>query len=196
MRSRLLVAVVAVFLPVLGMAQVQPAGNRFPLNLSIGAGMDYWSGDWGAANIHRWGPAAWATVSIWRGLGVNAEGHSMNVGGNNFASSYKYYVAEGGPIYVFHHWNRIEPYAKAELGFASLTHPSNFSGHLHDTSNTWAIGGGIEYHTWGPMWTRVDYTYDAFPNFHSSITGQNHILNPQGIAFGESFRFGQQSSRF
>jgi hypothetical protein len=33
-------------------------------------------------------------------------------------------------------------------------------------------------------------------DFHSSITGQNHSLNPQGIAFGATYRFGPQGTRF
>ena len=62
---------------------------------------------------------------------------------------------------------------KGEVGFASLTQPGNGTGQLHSNYSTWAVGGGFEYHTWGHWWTRVDYTYEAIPNFHSSITNQN-----------------------
>lgn len=196
MGSKLLVAVGVLLLPVLSAAQVQSAGYRVPVNLSAGAGMDYWSGNWGGGNINRWGPTVWVTDSIWHGLGINAEGHSMNTGGDSLASSYKLYIAEGGLIYTYQQWNRIQPYAKAELGFGSLSYPGNGTYQSHVTSNTWALGGGLEYHTWGPLWTRVDYTYDAIPHFHSSISGAYHTLDPQGVAFGETFRFGQTSSRY
>lgn len=68
--------------------------------------------------------------------------------------------------------------------------------HLHSTYWTWALGGGFEYHTWEHWWTRVDYTYDALPNFHSSITKQYHTLNPRGVTFGETYRFGASGTRF
>ena len=73
---------------------------------------------------------------------------------------------------------------------------SDFSGHLHDTRNIWTLGGGVEYHTKGPFWTRVGYSYDFFPDFHSSVTNQNHSLNPRGFTFGETYRFGPSGSRF
>jgi hypothetical protein len=151
--------------------------------------MDYWSGDWGSADINRWGPAGWVTLVVWRGLGINAEGHSMIVGGNSNSSSYKYFVGEGGVIYISDHWRKFQPFAKAELGFGSLTHPPNGTGQSHLTSNTWAIGGGVEVHNWRRLWTRVDYTFDAIPNFHSSITNEYQTLNPRGLTFGETFRF-------
>ena len=48
----------------------------------------------------------------------------------------------------------------------------------------------------GEWWTQVEYSYDFFPDFHSSITNQNHTLNPRGITFGETYRFGPSGSRY
>lgn len=151
--------------------------------------MDYWSGDWGRADINRWGPSVWATLDIWRGLGINLEGHSMIVAGNESASSYKYFAGEGGLFYISDHWARIQPFAKAELGFGSLSYPPNGTGRSHLTSNTWALGAGAEVHNCRRFWTRVDYTFDSIPNFYSSITNQYHTLNPRGLTFGETYRF-------
>lgn len=175
---------------------VSPTTYRPRLATSAGAGMNYWSGDWGSGDINRWGPAAWGTVTIWHDLSAIAEGHSMIIGGNNLASNYKYFAGGGGLIYTSDYWGRFQPYVKAEAGFASLSHPGNFSGHLHDTSNIWTLGGGVEYHTAGHWWTRVGYSYDFFPNFHSSVTGNNPALNPRGFTFGETYRFGPSGSRF
>lgn len=178
-------------------AQVVPAvTTHTPISVSLGGGMNYWSGDWGRADINRWGPSAWATVTIWHDVSVIAEGHSMIVGGNQFAHGYKYFAGGGGLVWTSDYFGRFQPLLKGEAGVGSLSHPGNGSGHLHDTSNIWTLGGGVEYHTWGRLWTRVEYDYDFFPNFHSSITGHNPALNPRGLTFGETYRFGASGSRF
>jgi len=179
-------------------AQVVPAANstHAPLALSLGGGMNYWSGDWGTGDINRWGPTAWATVTVWHDLSVIAEGHSMMWGGNDFASNYKYYTGGGGLIYTSDYWGRFQPFGKAEIGYASLSHPDNFTGHFHDSSYIWTLGGGVEYHTVGNLWAHVGYSYDYFPDFHSSVTGDNHTLNPRGFTFGMSYRFGPTGSKF
>jgi len=191
------VAVLLVSIPVL--AQVQPAaGPTKPslINWSVGGGMDYWSGDFQKADINRWGPTVWATATIWHCLGVNAEGHSMILGGNDAASHYKLFIGEGGLQCTVGYWGRFQPIFKGEGGFASLSQPGNGTGRFHNTYGTWSFGGGAEYHTGGHWWTRVDYTYEAITNFHSTVSGQNHTLNPRGISFGETYRFGAAGTRF
>jgi hypothetical protein len=198
MGSKLLVLISAVFLSVVSAAQVRPTAVRPSFVFSAGGGMDYWSGDWERGDINRWGPAAWGTWNVWRGLGINAEGHSMMWGGNKPAQHYKYYVGEGGLFFIDDHWlsdllelpsNVVQPFVKAELGFGSLSQPGNGTLQYQYTSNTWALGGGVEIRNRRWLWTRVDYTYDGFPHFHSSITNQYHTLNPRGITFGETVRF-------
>src|ERR1700733_1431560 len=70
MSSKLLVAAAALIFSVSCLAQVGPAGEKTPLNLSVGGGMDYWWGDWGGA-VKRFGPSAWVTADISHGVGVN-----------------------------------------------------------------------------------------------------------------------------
>lgn len=190
------VAVLLISIP--SFAQVQPAARtQLPVRvqLSAGAGMDYWSGDWGG-QVDRWGPSAWATATFWHCLGINAEGHSMIFGGSQTASQYKLFIGEGGLICTTGYWGRFQPISKGELGFASLSQPGNGTGHFHSTYSTWSVGGGVEYHTWGHWWTRVEYTFDNIPHFHSGGTNLNHTLNPRGIAFGETFRFGESGTHF
>jgi opacity protein-like surface antigen len=117
-------------------------------------------------------------------------------GGNQAASQFKYFTGGGGLIYTSDYWGRLQPFVKGEAGFASLTHPPNGTGHLHETRNIWTVGGGVEYHTVGHLWTRVGYSYDFFPGFHSTITNENHNLTPHGITFGETYRFGPSGTRF
>src|SRR5579863_4975616 len=180
--------------------QVSPAGRGMkaahPWNLSVGAGMDYWSGDWGAGDINRGGATAWASTTIWHCLGINTEGHSMILAGNQKASNYKLFVGEAGLMCTVGAWDRFKPIYKGELGIASLTQPGNGTGRLHSTYTTGSVGGGVEIHTAGHWWTRVEYTYDALPNFHSSITNQNHTLNPRGISIGVTYRFGASKTRY
>lgn len=181
-------------------AQVQPSveKSRIHVNFSAGGGMGYWAGDWKDSNgqMYRWGPAAWVTATLWHCLGMNVEGHSMIVGGDSYASNYKLFVGEGGLMCTMGYWGRFQPIYKAELGLASFSHPPNGSGQLHDTYRTWSVGGGGEYHTVGHWWTRVDFTYEAIPDFYSGISHQKHTLNPRGIAFGETYRFGASGTRF
>ena len=120
----------------------------------------------------------------------------MIIGGNRLASDYKLFVGQGGLICTMGYWGRFQPIYKGEVGFASLSQPGNGTGHLHSTYSTWSVGGGVEYHTWGQLWTHVEYDYDFFPGFHSTITNQNHSLNPRGFTFGETWRFGPSGTRF
>jgi hypothetical protein len=199
MGIKLVVAAAILLVSIPSLAQVEPqatAGRKFPVNWSVGGGMDYFSGDWGTGDINRWGPSVWATSRFWHCLGTNVEGHSMIIGGNQLASKYKLFVGEGGAMCTMGYWGRFQPIFKGEVGFASLSQPGNGSGHLHSTYGTWSVGGGAEYHTAGHWWTRVDYTYEAIPSFHSSITNQNHTLNPRGVSFGETYRFGSAGTRF
>ena len=67
-----------------------PAVNHPPLAKTAAVGLNYWSGDWGQGDINIFGPAAWATLTIWHDLSFIAEGHSMRIlGGNNLASQYR-----------------------------------------------------------------------------------------------------------
>lgn len=199
MNAKLAVAVPVLFASISCLAQVQPAGKgkeAIPVNFSVGGGMDYMSGDWKNGDINRWGPAAWVTAEIWHCLGLNIEGHSMIWGGNQNASNYKLFIGEGGVMCTMGYWGRFQPIYKAQMGFASLTQPGNGSGKLHSNYWTWSLGGGVEYHLWGHWWTRVDYTYEALPDFYNGFTKKYHTLNPRGISFGATYRFGAAGTRF
>ena len=180
-------------------AQVAPAagGTHPPLATSLGVAMNYWSGDWGRGDINRWGPTVWGTATIWHDLSLIAESHSMLIGGNAaYAQHFKYVTGGGGLVYTTDYWGRFQPSFKGEVGFASLSHPSNGTGHFHDTSHIYTFGVGVDYHTTGKWWTRVEYDYDFFPNFRNGFTNQTHGLNPRGFTFGESYRFGPTGADF
>jgi len=199
MGAKLALAIAVLLVSVPSLAQVSPAAGPTKhalVNWSAGGGVNYWSGDWGKGDINRWGPSAWVTATMWHCLGLNIEGHSMIWGGNDAASEYKLFQGSGGVMCTMGYWGRLQPIFKGELGFASLSQPGNDTGQHHSTYASWAVGGGLEYHIKGHWWARADYTYDALMDFHSSITGQNHSLNPRGIAFGATYRFGPQGTRF
>ena len=196
MIKKLLIGIAAGLVSVSCAAQVVPAVTHPPLSTSLGFGMDYMSGDWGKGDINRFGPTGWGTVTIWHDVSLIAEAHSMIVGGNNLASQYKYVSGGGGVVWISDYFGRFQPLLKAEAGYASLSHPPNGSGHLHQNSNTWTLGGGVEYHLVGRTWAHVEYDYDFFPGFHSFATNQNHSLNPRGFIFGVTYRFGRNGARF
>jgi len=204
MFMRLLVALTLGLISVSGAAQVVPASGTThpPLSGSVGFGMDYMSGDWGAGKINRWGASAWATVTVWHDFSVIVEGHSAIIGGNKIAQGqtgyppFKYVNGGGGLVWTSDYFGRFQPLLKAEAGIGSLTHPPNGSGHAHQSTLTYTLGGGVEYHTYGRLWTRVEYDYDFFTNFYSSQSGKFHSLNPRGFIFGETYRFGRSGSRY
>jgi len=169
-------------------SEVLPAAQKNHISLSVGGGVDYWRGDWGT--IARIGPSSWASADLAHGLGINAEGHSMVVGGNTSASACKYFVGEGGLMYSYHPWHRFRPYAKAELGFASLSFPHSIGGtYAHDTHNSWALGFVWETPFVKRLWARVDYTYDGVTSFRYTNLGTPHGLNPAGLSIGARYHF-------
>jgi hypothetical protein len=170
------------------LAQVRPAAEAGHSNIAIGGGIDYWQGDWG--EIARYGPSAWSTAELWNGFGALAEGHSMIAGDGAVGAKYKYFVGEGGLVYNYHRFHSFVPYAKAELGFASLSFPHKTTSHYtHDTRNTWALGGGCEVRLSRHVWTRIDYTYDGFPDFYSQVSRLHHTLDPNGVSIGATYHF-------
>lgn len=177
MGIKLVVAAAILLVSIPSLAQVEPqatAGRKFPVNWSVGGGMDYFSGDWGTGDINRWGPSVWATSRFWHCLGTNVEGHSMIIGGNQLASKYKLFVGEGGAMCTMGYWGRFQPIFKGEVGFASLSQPGNGSGHLHSTYGTWSVGGGAEYHTAGQL---VD-ARGLYLRSHPEFSQQHHQPEP------------------
>ena len=188
MRSKLIIALAVLGFSLPAMAQVRAPFEGGRSDFTIGGGIDYWKGDW--SKIARFGPSAWSTKEIWHGIGVIAEGHSMIAGGDAGASKYKYFAGEGGVIYNYERFRRFVPYAKGELGFASLSFPHKVTSHYtHDTRNTWALGGGVEFALTRRIWTRIDYTYEGFPDFYSQVTGQHNTLDPNGVSVGATYHF-------
>lgn len=183
------IALAVLLISVPCLSQVQPSAEAGTRALSIGAGSDIWSGDWGGT-VHRVGPSAWASMDLWRGLGVNLEFHSMMAGGSSGASAYKFYAGQGGVIYKYHGWAKFNPFVKAELGYGSLSDPyPPGTPDRHISERVWAIGGGAEYLIHNHFWAHFDYTYEGIPDFYSVITGQYHTLNPNGVTLGAEYRF-------
>src|SRR5262245_28362767 len=106
-------------------AQVVPASGTThpPLSGSMGFGVDYMSGDWGAAKINRLGPTGFVSATVWHDVSVIAEGRSVIWGGNDFAQHFKYVEGGGGLVWVSDYFGRFQPLLKGEIGFGSLTHP-------------------------------------------------------------------------
>jgi len=183
---KLLIATVVLIFSECGWAQGVYSAKRNNLGgLTFGAGIDYWDTDYTQA--WKFGPTAWASMELTHGFGLIGEGRSLLAGGN--LPGFKYWVGEGGVAYTVHRWRAVRPYAKAELGFASLDVQRTATYRSHDTRTTWAVGGGLEYRTWRHLWTRADYTYDGFPGYLSFTTFQKHTLNPNGISVGVSYHF-------
>lgn len=190
MRNRSLLFISMLMLPLSLYAQIQPSAYKGGSRLGVGGGFDYWKGNYN--HIARFGPTAWVTADLWHGIGVLAEGHSMIAGGDNAqaADEYKYFSGEGGVTYTYRRWRRFAPFAKAEIGFSSLSFPHHPGAtYTHDTRTTWALGAGFERQLVHHVWLRADYTYDNFPDFYSSVTGQHHTLNPNGLAVGGTWHF-------
>ena len=114
----------------------------------------------------------------------------MWAGGDSTSARYKYTVGEGGVLYRYYNWRKFAPYVKGELGYAGLDFPHKTTAtYAHDTRNTWAVAGGFECKLHGHVWACADYTYDAFPDFYSPVSGRHHSLDPAGFTLGATYHF-------
>jgi hypothetical protein len=181
MRSKLVLAALLFLstLPVLG--QVAPAARIRSIPLGVGVGITDYSLDYGPGR-RMLGVSAWADYSIFRGLGIEAEGTDIFADRPDALSRMKQQTIKGGVIYRYHSIFHVRPYGKFLYGLGSIDFPSRNPLYTHDTYSLWAAGGGLEYKTWRTLYVRGDYEFQNWLDFRGGKT-----LNPNGFTIGATY---------
>jgi hypothetical protein len=175
-------------------SQVAPAatGGGSSLPLVVGGGISDFDLDYGHGRRME-GITAWVDWNfnhmprVLRGIGIEAEGHDINLNRPASLSKMRQDTGLGGAIYHLQRHRNIDPYVKFVAGIGSIDFPpigkaAEF--YTHDTFDVFAPGGGVEYRVWRPVWVRVDYEYQFWHH-----TFGPHDLTPQGFTFGASYHF-------
>ena len=180
-------------------AQIAPAATQSGLPLKVGVGVSDYYLDWGPSR-YEMGISAWADWTILRlprpldGLGIEVEGRSIFFNAPSVVSGHRMDTGEGGPIYQWRRYDRVQPYAKYLFGFGSIDFPpvppkpttSN-----HTTSTLLVPGAGVDVHVWKNISVRADYEYQHW----RQIFGSND-LTPNGITVGAAYDFHRCTTRF
>jgi opacity protein-like surface antigen len=181
MRSKLVLAALFFLSTVPVFAQVAPAARVHGIPLGVGAGISDYSLDYGSGR-RMIGVSAWADYSIFRGLGIEAEGTDIFAAKPDSLTRMNQKSIKGGAIYRYHSIFHVRPYVKGLIGLGSIDFPSNNPLYTHDTYTLWAAGGGVEYKTWRNVYIRADYEYQNWIDFRG-----NHALNPNGFTIGATY---------
>jgi len=181
MRSKHVLAILALLSGLPAVAQVAPAAKVGGLPLSVGAGLSDYSVDYGPGR-RMLGVSAWADYNIFRGIGIEAEGTSIFADKPQALSKMRQDTIKGGFVYKFHPVFKINPYVKVLGGLGSIDFPDRNPLYTHDTYGLAAAGAGAEYRVVRNLFVRADYEYERWSKFHG-----HHTLTPNGITIGATY---------
>ncbi len=194
MRLKFAVAGIFLALAIPAFPQAAPSAMQGGLPITFGAAVSTFYTDYSG---YESGPNVWLDWNLSRGYGllqgfsIEAQGRDLNYDRTGDNPKLRETTGEGGPIYHWRHWNRIQPYGKFLLGFGSMDF-SNKPGDLytHDTRTVYASGGGGDFRLWHGLSFRGDYEYQFWPDFF-----HRHTFNPQGITLGASYDLGRMHAQ-
>jgi len=196
---KLALAALFVAATVPALSQVVPAAEKGGMPLVVGGGVSSYYTEVYVTNFQ--GFTVWTDWNFSQGpgylhgLGIEAEGRDLDWGQPKRGANWRFLTAGGGPIYTWRHFSSFHPYAKflvnygAQSGITGARFPSRYKS---DKWMTYAPGGGVEVHAWGPVWLRADYEYQFWP---VDWFNRDHYLNPRGETVGVSYNFGRKRSR-
>lgn len=198
MRSKWIFVLVLAFLfagPIsLARAQVTYSAQQGSLPFTVGAGMSYFSDDWGITNPHQIGINVWADwrfslPSFLDGLGVEFEGRHVDYDTPVGIAGHRMDTALGGPTYQWRKYYRVRPYVKYLIGIGSIDYPAPGLTQTHDTATVFAPAGGADVRVWNRFFVRAEYEYQ----YWHDVFGQPNDLTPNGFSFGAVYDFGKAS---
>jgi hypothetical protein len=169
-------------------SQTTPAATRGRVPVVVGTGMSDFSIDWGPQRRME-GISAWVDYFpnrlpvVLNGLGIEVQGHAIDVGVPAGISKMRQDTGEGGAVYEWNHFRNFRPYAKYLFGIGSIDFPP-VGTYSHDTFFVSSPGGGAEYRIWQHVWVRGDYEYQFW---HHTFGPSD--LTPNGITIGASYDF-------
>lgn len=190
------IAVIFLFFGKICLSQAVPSAHAGKGDgFTIGVGPSGYNVDWGHGRMY--GGTVWAdwhphqVPSMFYGLGLELEARDISLNPSSTQpSNFRLDTVGGGLIYNWPHYRNFRPYVKAIISYGSLdfTIPAN-PAYTHDSRTVYAAGGGFDYRAYGPLWVRVDYEYQAWPNLFGGKTG-GKTLDPQGFTVGVAYAFG------
>jgi hypothetical protein len=156
-------------------AQVVPAAFKSPFSLTVGGSASAFEPDYISNKLV--GVGAYVDVSIFHGIGVEAEGRWQRFHETQQISQDNYLI--GPRVEVLHFW-RLRPYAKVLGGFSNM----NFENGIGTGRfTTLAFGGGVDLHLTRRWSVRAfDAEYQYWPAFLGGT------LSPYGASAGISYR--------
>lgn len=188
-RARVGCVAVLAFLLFVGFARAQtvPAAHQGVAGrLEVGAGFSGFNTD-AEAHPFEYGIAAFADVKVWRSLGIEAEGRTIQF---NETTNIRQDTAMGGFRYLLP-WRRVvSPYAKALAGIGSADFPLGTYRGLpreHDTFSAVEIGGGAEYRLSPKFSLRGEFDYQIWRDYGRGSKGGLGLLNPGGFTVGVAY---------
>jgi opacity protein-like surface antigen len=142
----------------------------------------------------EWGGTLWVDGDLnlgprfLQGLGVEAEARDLSLDRSaSLPNDFRTDTLGGGPMYTWH-FHRLRPYVKGIISYGSL---DVYKHSYHFTWTEYAPGGGVEYRTFGNVFVRADYEYQAW----FKVFGKNYTLDPNGWTFGAVYQFGHPHLR-
>ena len=194
MNIKILLTALVVSAAVPAYGQVQPAATESRLPLTLGLGFSSYDTDWSG---YLSGPSFWADWRFrhvpdrLRGIGVEVEGRDLNYHRTGVVPNLRMDTAGGGPVYIWQHSGRFQPYAKFLVEFGSIDFMiQGVSNYTHDTRVVRSPGGGLNYRVFRGVWVRGDYEYQFWPDL-----GHGHTLTPEGFTIGVAYDLSSSSSR-
>jgi hypothetical protein len=161
--------------PASSLAQVAPSVIKSPITVTAGATFSAFNPDYVQNKLA--GVGAFVDVTIFHGLGVEAEGRWQHIHETDDISQDNYLI--GPRMQVLHFW-RARPYVKALGGFSNMNFEYNIG---TGRFTTLAFGGGVDIRVTRRWSVRaVDFEYQYWPNFLGSS------LSPYGASAGVSYR--------
>ncbi len=156
-------------------AQVVPSVIKSPISLTVGGTVSAFDPDYIQNKLV--GVGAFVDVSIFHGIGVEAEGRWQRFHETAEISQDNYLI--GPRVQVLHFW-RLRPYAKALGGFSNMNFEQGIG---TGRFTTLAFGGGVDIKVTRRWSVRaIDAEYQYWPSF---LGGS---LSPYGVSAGVSYR--------
>jgi opacity protein-like surface antigen len=161
--------------PAVTCAQVAPSAFKSPITLTAGGFVSGFNPDY--IDYGLGGVGAYVDLSVFHGIGVEAEGRWQRFHEFEGISQDNYLI--GPRVQLKHVW-RARPYVKVLGGFSNMNFEQGIgSGRF----TTLAFGGGVDIHVtrrW--TWRAIDAEYQYWPTF---LDGS---LSPYGFSTGVSYR--------
>jgi len=197
MRSKLVLAALAILSTIPVFAQVAPAARIHGPPLGVRLSISNYDTDYYRPELPYWsgrmtGISAWANYNLFHGLGVEVEGNSLfankptprsPIAGIKVYGNLKEQTVQGGIIYRYHPIFHIRPFVKALGGIGQVDFPSTNPFYTSETSGLYSVGGGAEYRVWKTIYLRGQYEYQWWKGFRSG----SQPLNPQGLTVGATY---------